>query len=167
MKNQLTTIKVITLAGILSLTTLAPAYVNAAPEFAGESAGFEMKRGGKGGHKMLKRMARYLDLSEAQIDQIKAIKTQARTEHQTLRASMQSYFEEAKALKDQAVFDETAFNITYEKYNDTFKQIALAKAKTKHAIYYVLTAEQRVKWDEKMAERKAKREQKRQAKLNS
>lgn len=150
------TIKKIVLAAVTSGVLLAPA-VNAAPIFEDENP---MTRSHKGA-KMMKKMARYLALSEQQITQIKEIKQQSRAEGEVLRDTMKAFKEQVKALKNSAEFDEQAFTAIYAQYQDTFAQMALQKAKSRHAVYQVLTEEQRAKWQAFKEKRKAKRRGKR------
>jgi len=149
-------------AGLISIAAFSPISVNAMP-FDGDAGFSQEMHKGKKGKKMLKRMARYLDLTEEQVTQIKAIRTQSKADGEALRESMKAFKSEAKMLKDSEVFDEQAFNELYQKYNDTFASIALLKAKTRHEIFYVLTAEQQEKWQSFKEKRKQKRLEKRNA----
>ncbi|MFD2165543.1 Spy/CpxP family protein refolding chaperone [Thalassotalea euphylliae] len=107
--------------------------------------------------KKMRFMARYLDLSEEQKTQIKAIKEDSKAEGEAVREQVKNFREQVQALKDSPVFDEAAFTALYSQYQDTFAQAALIKAKTRHAMYYVLTEEQQQKWDEFQESRKGKR----------
>ena len=99
------------------------------------------------GHKQkMKRMDKALSLSEEQQVQIKAIKTQAKEQHQILQASMQEFKIEEKKLLQTEKFDEQAFNTLHDTYQPIFKQLALIRVKDKHAIFNVLTTEQQEKW---------------------
>lgn len=99
------------------------------------------------GHKQkMKRMAKALSLSEDQQVQIKAIKTQAKEQHQILQASMQEFKIEEKKLLQTEKFDEQAFNTLHDTYQPIFKQLALIRVKDKHAVFNVLTTEQQEKW---------------------
>lgn len=99
------------------------------------------------GHKQkMKRMVKALSLSEEQQVQIKAIKTQAKEQHQILQASMQEFKIEENKLLQTEKFDEQAFNTLHDTYQPIFKQLALIRVKDKHAIFNVLTTEQQEKW---------------------
>lgn len=99
------------------------------------------------GHKQkMKRMVKALSLSEEQQVQIKAIKTQAKEQHQILQASMQEFKIEEKKLLQTEKFDEQAFNTLHDTYQPIFKQLALIRVEYKHAIFNVLTTEQQEKW---------------------
>ncbi|OUR60746.1 hypothetical protein A9Q74_12320 [Colwellia sp. 39_35_sub15_T18] len=110
----------------------------------------------KGGEHRMKRMIKALALSEQQQVQIKEIRTEAKTQYESLRDSMKQFREEAKVLIQAETFDEQAFIALQEAYQPSFEQAGLAKAKTKHAIFNILTTEQQNKWSEIMAKRKAK-----------
>lgn len=152
-------IKKIVLAAVTSGVLLAPA-VNATP-FMGEE--HHMQRSHKGA-KMMKKMARHLELSDEQVAEIKAIKKQSRAENDELRISMKAFREQVKALKDNVDFDEQAFSAIYLQYQDTFAQIAMQKAKSRHAMYQVLNEEQRAKWETLKQKRKDKRAKRKQEK---
>ena len=94
----------------------------------------------------MKRMDKALSLSEEQQVQIKAIKTQAKEQHQILQASMQEFKIAEKKLLQTKKFDEQAFNTLYDTYQPIFKQLALIRVKDKHAVFNVLTTEQQDKW---------------------
>lgn len=104
----------------------------------------------------MKRMIRALSLSEQQQVQIKAIKSQAKVQHNSMRDSMKEYRSKAKTLIQTEKFDEPAFVALQAAYQASFEQLGLAKAKTKHAIFNVLTTEQQSKWLTMMEKRKEK-----------
>ncbi len=110
---------------------------------------------------MIKRMVKVLSLSEQQQVQIKVIKTQAKEQSEVLRDSMKKFKEAEKLLLQAESFDESAFTALQASYQQTFAKIALTRAKTKHAIFNVLTTEQQEKWLLVMEERKEKRHKKR------
>ncbi|REL31494.1 Spy/CpxP family protein refolding chaperone [Thalassotalea euphylliae] len=119
-------------------------------------SGHRMKQG-QHGVKMLRKMARYLDLSDEQVAQIKEIRRQSKTENEPLRTAMKAFKTEVKNQQSGSEFDETAFSATYLQYQETFAQLALQKAKTRHAIFQVLTPEQQTKWQAFQEKRKARR----------
>jgi protein CpxP len=108
--------------------------------------------------RMMKKMARYLGLSDVQKSQIKAIKAQGREQQELLRVELKQFKEAEKALIniDIETLDEEAYIALYASYQETFAQVALAKAKTKNALFNVLTTEQQEKWLSKMEGRKGK-----------
>lgn len=109
------------------------------------------------GQKQLKKMQKYLELTPEQVEKIKLIKEQSREQVQPLKENARSFFTSLKVLKENPIFDEVLFNATYAQYQETFAQLALQKAKTKHAIYHVLTSEQQEKWATFKAKKKGKR----------
>ena len=114
------------------------------------------QRGGDYSGHTMKRMIKVLSLSDQQQVQIKAIRVQAKEQHKSLRASMKTFRNEAKVLVQAETFDEQAFIALQGAYQPSFEQAALAKAKTKHAIFNVLTTEQQNKWKAMMEKRKEK-----------
>ena len=100
-----------------------------------------------GKKRALKHMARYLGLSDEQIDQIKEIKAQAKTDREASKSTMVMFGEQVKALMENEEFDESSFLALHSEYQSSLTQAALQRAKTKHAIYQVLTEEQKLKAD--------------------
>ena len=99
------------------------------------------------GHKNhMQRMTKHLSLNEEQQIEIRAIKTQAKEQHQILRVSMKKFKIAEKKLLQTEVFDEQGFNALYEAYQPIFKELALIRVKSKQAVFNVLTADQQVKW---------------------
>ena len=103
---------------------------------------------------MMSRMIKMLSLSEQQQVQIKAIKQQTKEQNKTLRVALKEFKGAEKLLLQAEAFDEKAYIALHESYQQTFGKMALSKAKTKHAIFNVLTTEQQEKWLKKMAKRK-------------
>lgn len=114
------------------------------------------QRGGDARDHMMKRMIKKLSLSETQQVQIKTIKTQAREQHDMLRDSMGKFKSEERSLLQAQVFDEQAYTALHAAYQPTFAQMALTRAKTKHAVFNVLTTAQQEKWLKVMKNRKEK-----------
>ncbi|TPH17751.1 Spy/CpxP family protein refolding chaperone [Litorilituus lipolyticus] len=115
----------------------------------------KFKHGGK--DKLFRKMAKVLELTDSQKEQIKTIKLSAKEQNQTLKESLKQMKVEQKALIHADVFDEHAFTALFNAYQPTIAQAALAKAKTKHAIYNVLTAEQKAKWQTFMDKKQQRR----------
>lgn len=110
----------------------------------------------QGSKHKIKRMTKALSLSEQQQVQIKAIKTQAKEQHQVLRESMKEFKVAEKKLVQTETFDEQAFSALREAYQPIFAQSALIRAKTKHAVFNVLTTEQQDKWQKIIEHKKGK-----------
>ena len=119
------------------------------------------QRGGDYRDHMMKRMIKKLSLSEQQQVQIQAIKTQARAQHETLRASMKKFKGEEKTLLQTQTFDEQAYTALYAAYQPTFAQMALLRAQTKHAVFNALTIQQQEKWLKVLGNRKERFNKKR------
>jgi protein CpxP len=98
-----------------------------------------------------KKMARHLDLSDEQREQAKVIHKEAKESRLALKESLKSFHQQSKTLTMEDSFNEQAFIDLQSEYQDTFAQIALIKAKTKHHFIKMLTEEQR----EKMKSRKS------------
>ena len=97
--------------------------------------------------------SKYRDLF---IQKIKSIKDQSRTEAITLKEQFKQYRESIKLLNNNPIFDEQAFGDLHSQYQTTFAQLALQKAKTKHAIFHILTLEQQEKWAESKVKHRGK-----------
>ncbi len=121
---------------------------------ANESA--DSKRGGyskmehqhKSPRHKLKMMAKVLDLTQEQQTQIRALFTENKQLAKTNRASMKQFKEQVKLLIEAEVFDEAAFMQLHQENQTQFISEALMRAKTKHAVFNILTAEQQTKWQE-------------------
>ena len=100
----------------------------------------------RNGAASLRKMAIMLDLSQAQQDNIISIKQSAKLSSVDFRMTMKAFRDDVKVLMQAEYFDEQAFTVLQSRYQPAFAQLALMKAKTKHAIAKVLTVEQRVKW---------------------
>jgi periplasmic protein CpxP/Spy len=93
-----------------------------------------------------KKMVKHLQLSEDQKVKVKAIFEQAKVSSHAQRESMKGFKVQVKSLMEAPVFDDKAFNELHSQYQTKFSEMALLKAKNKHAILQVLTAEQREKF---------------------
>jgi Spy/CpxP family protein refolding chaperone len=107
-------------------------------------------------HKM-KRMVKALSLTKQQQEQIKTIKIKASEQGKALKLSMIDFRAGRKELIHAKSFDENAFKALQDKYQVTFSQFALIRAKTKHAVFNVLTTEQQDKWLKIIEQKKSKR----------
>ena len=92
------------------------------------------------------RMFKKLNLSMEQKQQIALIKLEGKAESTAIHDSYKQYKEEQKVLLQADTFNEGAFTNSYYNNQETFAKAALIKAKTKHAIFNVLTPEQQEKW---------------------
>lgn len=147
-KPMKTIVSVSTLCAVMAFSSVAS--VNAfADDAAFKSAQFHHKS-----KHMMKRMIKVLSLSEEQQIQIKAIKMQTKNQSGTLRDSMRQFKGAEKQLVQAETFDEKAFIALQTAYQQTFAEMALTRTKTKHAIFNILTTEQKEKWINTMEKRK-------------
>ena len=159
MKNNIVNqLKSITLVALLSTATLtsfnAFAFEGRQMHEGGEMFGhLEGQKHKKHHHR---KMAKFLRLSDDQKTQMKSISQSAKNEAGELRELLTTYKEQVKLFFATESFDEAAFANLHAEYQANFAQLALLRAKTKHAIFNVLTTEQQEKWEEKMEERKEK-----------
>lgn len=108
---------------------------------------------GEGGHKhhgnmkkSLRRLAKKLDLTAEQRSEIKAIFAGMKEDRKANKVALSSYKEQMKSLHAESEFDENKFNAIYAEFQESFKQLAMEKAKSRHAIMQVLTPEQQEKY---------------------
>lgn len=145
-----TIISISAVCAALAFSSMSGAYTSD-NGFAFDGQGHHQK-----GKHMMKRMVKALSLTDEQQVQIKALKTQAKEQHDVFRESMTKFKDAEKALIQADSFDEQAYAALHTAYQDTFSQMAISRAKTKHAMFNVLTTEQQEKWQTKMEERKTK-----------
>jgi len=152
-KPMKTIVSVSTLCAVMAFSSVAS--VNAfADDTAFKSAQFHHKS-----KHMMKRMIKVLSLSQEQQIQIKAIKMQAKDQSGTLRDSMRQFKGAEKQLIQAETFDEEAFIALQTVYQQTFAEMALTRTKTKHAIFNILTTEQKEKWSTLKEQHKGKRKE--------
>jgi len=107
-------------------------------------------------HKMkhhFKKLSKRLDLSNEQQAQIKAIYAVHKENKESNKKSMIAFRDKVKNLMMSSTFDEEAFLKLHNQQQSQFSQMALARAKSKHAVLQVLNEEQQ----EKMLVMKGKR----------
>lgn len=129
----------------LSAPMLSPSLV-VAQEQLSNKAMMGQERSAEGMRHMLKKMAKKLELSQSQKEQIKLIVQQTKAQSSELKLTMQTFKGKNKALMLEETFDEQAFLLLHQEYQSSLTDISLVKAKTRHAILQVLTAEQKAKW---------------------
>lgn len=130
--------------------------VYAAGNHFGAGGPGDYQQGGYKGKHMMKRMIKELSLTETQQVQIKALKAQAKEQYAAFRESMKKFKSAEKVLIQAELFDEQAYTALHAAYQNTFAQMALTRAQTKHAIFNVLTTQQQEQWQAKMKQRKEK-----------
>ncbi|NMP30520.1 Spy/CpxP family protein refolding chaperone [Thalassotalea sp. M1531] len=109
------------------------------------------------GEKKFKKIAKRLSLSDEQIEQMKTIREESKTQGMALKEQLKSFREQVKTEQASETFDEAKFAASYAQHQETFAQLAMLKAKTRHAMAQVLSQEQLEKWQGLMEKRKGKR----------
>jgi protein CpxP len=136
--------------GIAAVTLLGATLAFAAPHDGGEGHGRHHGKRGKLGQ----RMAQELGLTDAQKQQIRAIRQESREQNKAFfeqsRATMKQLWD-AKKANDTATAD--SLKPTVEAQRAQMKQIRAAE---EAKIASVLTAEQNAKWQQLKAERAAR-----------
>ena len=134
-----------TLKNIAIATSLCGALIISTTTFAGDNSTYHDDRGVKYqqmSEKKLAKLSRKLGLSESQQADIKALKSEEKSQMQALKPAMKAFKEQVKTLMSADSFDEQAFIELQANNQDVFAQMALIKAKSKFAMKSVLTAEQ-------------------------
>ncbi|WP_448547349.1 Spy/CpxP family protein refolding chaperone [Thalassotalea fusca] len=129
---------VTTMTAIAQPTMSANEHLDSVAPMTHEGAGQKQKR-------MLKRMARHLALTDEQVSQIKVIRSEAKTAREANKSVMDEFRSQIKSLMTNESFDEAAFTALHTQYQAALTEQAVLKAKTKHAIFQVLTEEQQIK----------------------
>jgi len=136
----------ITFKNLVIATSLCSALVLAPISFAGSG-----NSNHQGGHdisgqqmteKKLAKLSRKLGLTESQQADIKALKSEEKTQMQALKPAMKAFREQVKTLMLAESFDEQAFIQLQASNQDVFAAMALVKAKSKFAMKSVLTEQQ-------------------------
>jgi Spy/CpxP family protein refolding chaperone len=113
------------------------------------------KRGGKrGGGKMMKRMAKKLNLTEAQQTQIKTFREAQKEQHQSLRTEKQALRTEMKALDTTSADYQSQVAVIADKKANLDRQGFIQRSSARQQFESVLTAEQRVTLKEMKESRK-------------
>lgn len=145
---------------------LSPLSVNAADSTTSDTQQVQKKQknGQNKMQKQFRKMAKYLQLTEAQKTEIKSIRESLQADKDIQRGQMQAYKVQLKALVAEGNFTDSSFEALYDSYQDTFKQKELNQAKMKNAVFQVLTDEQKVKWQTFHAQNQGKGKNKGQGK---
>jgi len=110
-----------------------------------KSASHKMHKAERFNQHKLKKMARYLDLTSEQRQQAKTIHQQSKESRLVLKGDLKEFHKQSKELVMEENFNEQAFLNLQSQYQETFAQMALIKAKTKHSFIRLLTEEQKEK----------------------
>ncbi len=111
-----------------------------------------MARGGDRGMNV-ERLARHLDLNEQQRTEIAGIIEESQTEAEAFRDAIHDTREQLTALTNAETFDEDAAKELANAQAESRAELIVLRARTRHEIGTVLTAEQR----EKLAQKRERR----------
>ncbi|HBO68685.1 MAG TPA: hypothetical protein DD658_00385 [Deltaproteobacteria bacterium] len=104
---------------------------------------FSGKDGAKGPGKRFARMAKKLDLTEAQKDQVKAILTSEREQAEPLRQQLAENRENLRKAIEAEPFNEATVRALAQSQNETRVELVVSRARTKSQIFALLSPEQR------------------------
>ena len=96
--------------------------------------------------KHLHRLAKKLDLTSEQRSELKVIFAGIKEDRIAHKPDLTGFNEQVKSLLQVSKFDENKFEAIYAEFQPTFQKIATDKAKIRHAIMQVLTAEKQQKY---------------------
>ncbi|MGF1699889.1 CpxP family protein [Photobacterium makurazakiensis] len=146
----------------LALVIALPLALGSASALAYGGGKHHEGKGGKGacgmqnGHKVF----RQLDLTDAQKEQMKELRTANRDEMRNdksgKRAAMQAQHQEMQALVLADTFDEAAVRALAEKMTEQQVERRVVMLEKRHEMMNILTPEQKVKYQELQAERTEK-----------
>jgi len=110
-------------------------------------------------HKRFKHMAKELNLTKEQRQQVREIFKDAKAQKETHQPMMATFHQAMQTLLTASTFDEQAILALKANYKSTFEQLELIKAKSRYDIFALLTTEQKDKWrlmqEKRMAHRQA------------
>jgi len=92
--------------------------------------------------KRLHRLAKKLDLSQAQRNEIKLIFVGMTEDKQAKKRALSDFKAQVEPLLQASEFDENQFAAIYAKHQLNFQQAAMGRAKVHHGVMQVLTSEQ-------------------------
>jgi Spy/CpxP family protein refolding chaperone len=144
MKNKLSVTLISSVLAISLTSASASAFTHGLGHDHKDASKFTHKSERFMQHKF-KKMAKYLDLNDAQREQAKIIHHETKESRLVLKESLKSFHQQSKVLTMEDSFNEQAFIDLQIEYQATFAQMALIKAKQKHKFMKVLTDEQREK----------------------
>tara|TARA_R110000744_G_scaffold16472_6_gene45367 strand:+ start:2772 stop:3257 length:486 start_codon:yes stop_codon:yes gene_type:complete len=96
--------------------------------------------------KHMHRLAKKLDLTSEQRDEIKVVFSGMKEDRLAHKANFTGFNEQVKSLLQASKFDENKFDAIYAEFQPNFQKMAMDKAKIRHAIMQVLTPEQQKKF---------------------
>lgn len=104
----------------------------------------------KSKHKRKGKMFKKLALTDDQKAEIKSIREQAKENDKELKAKLKTFKEAERALISSSSFSSEDWLALSAEYQSDFVAMSVSKAKVRHNIWNVLTAEQQQKVSEKM-----------------
>jgi len=131
-----------------SLTSPMPVYADQHNNVTDNKAGQHAKHSGERKQQMkrtLKRLAKHLQLTQEQKQQVKNIFKQNQVERMANIEALKGFKDQMKSLMTSTTFDDKVFLDLHSQYQGQFAQVALLRAKSKHAFFQVLNEEQREK----------------------
>lgn len=96
--------------------------------------------------KRFRMMAMQLDLTKEQRQQVRDIFAATKVDKKERREAMSGFKEQVKSLAQDSEFNEDKFKAIYAEFQLDFQNIAMEKAKMRHAVFQVLTPEQQEKF---------------------
>lgn len=105
--------------------------------------GFHGRHRGKDPGKRIDRMAKKLNLTEAQKEQIKAIFASERDKAEPLRKKLAETRENLRKAIEAEPFNEATVRALAESQNETRVELVVSRARAKSQVYALLTPEQR------------------------
>ncbi|MGA6993368.1 MAG: Spy/CpxP family protein refolding chaperone [Candidatus Deferrimicrobiaceae bacterium] len=105
--------------------------------------GFSGRHRGKDPGQRIDRMAKKLDLTEAQKEQVKAILASERDKAEPLRQQLAENRENLRKAIEAEPFDEATVRALAESRNKTRVELVVSRARTKSRIFALLSPEQR------------------------
>ncbi len=101
--------------------------------------------GGPGGPDQIERLVFGLDLSATQIDQIKALSDQQRSDSQAYQEQMKQVRDNLRAVVGSGTFDENAVRALANAEAKAQIELTVIRVRTEVAVYQLLNADQRTK----------------------
>ncbi|HKS73140.1 MAG TPA: Spy/CpxP family protein refolding chaperone [Terriglobales bacterium] len=107
----------------------------------------EMRRHGMFGGHMVQFFSDYLDLSQAQQDQVKQIAAKDQPAMQPLMQQMQEQRQQMRQLIEGGAFDDAKARALASQQTQTMAELTVQRAHMLSDMYHVLTADQKTKLD--------------------
>ena len=139
------------LIAIIALVPLVSVSSVTVAEWSGERSTKMEKRGGHRGGGHLFHFFRGLDLTSAQKEQIKALVEEQRDATEELRTANRELRFELVNIAMSSNYTVEAYNTTLSSFLDNQRSMMLQRAATENQVYQLLTAEQQVLLQQKLA----------------